>query len=301
MDISRWLLTRGDELQVVLFFALLISLAAAERLRPRRRQSMARSVRWPTNFLLTLINLMVMGVLPVTFISAAQWSADQGWGLLNIVKTGSVVAAIVTLLVRAFISFGTHYVHHMVPFLWRIHRIHHLDTELDVSTTVRFHPLEFVVALIVGVPIIVVFGLTPAVLALYELLDVVVTLWSHSNTQVPARLERVLRVCIVTPDLHRIHHSTWKPETNSNFGAVLPVWDLIFGTFRARPRVDHETMPIGLDDVRGAAAHRPLWLLASVSHAQLAPEAQDLASGNPAASHAASPPAISLTRLKPPR
>jgi sterol desaturase/sphingolipid hydroxylase (fatty acid hydroxylase superfamily) len=142
-----------------------------------------------------------------------------------------------------------------------VHRVHHLDTELDVSTTVRFHPLEFVIGLLPGVPIVVAFGLTPWALAVYELVDVVITLWSHSNLRVPASVNRVLCRIVVTPDLHRVHHSAWKPETNSNFGAVFPLWDMVFGTFCAEPREAHEVMKLGLDDVRGDAAQRPIWLL----------------------------------------
>jgi sterol desaturase/sphingolipid hydroxylase (fatty acid hydroxylase superfamily) len=169
----------------------------------------------------------------------------------------------VTLIVRGFISFSTHYLMHTVPLLWRVHRVHHLDTELDVSTTVRFHPLEFFIQWVPGVLIVVGFGLAPWVLMFYELLDVAVTLWSHSNLRLPATLERVLRYVVVTPDLHRVHHSARKPETNSNFGAVFPVWDLVFGTFRPVPRDGHEHMRLGLDEVRGPDAHRPLWLLTS--------------------------------------
>ena len=113
-------------------------------------------------------------------------------------------------------------------------------------------------------PIVVAFGLTPWVLVFYELLDVAITPWTHSNTRFPEALDKVLRYAIVTPDLHRIHHSAWKPETNSNFGAVFPIWDLVFGTFRATPRDGHEHMRLGLDEVRGRAAQRPFWLLGSI-------------------------------------
>ena len=179
------------------------------------------------------------------------------------------------LLVRGFISFFTHYLNHAVPWFWRVHRVHHLDTELDVSSTVRFHPLEVLVSLLPGVPIVVAFGLTPWVLMFYELLDVVMTLWTHSNVRLPLALDRFLRYIVVTPDLHRVHHSAWRPETNSNFGAVFPVWDLIFGTFRATPRDGHERMRLGLDEVRGSDAQRPLWLLGSVMQDEL-DEAPDL-------------------------
>src|SRR5262245_3299313 len=151
---------------------------------------------------------------------------------------------------------------HKVPLFWRVHRVHHTDTELDVSTTVRFHPLDAVIASLIGVPIVLVLGLDPAALIAYELLDVSITLCSHANLELPLRLERVLRYCLVTPDLHRVHHSTNPEETDSNFSAVFPVWDLIFGTMKTRPREKLATMPMGLEEVRDDRSHRLFWLLA---------------------------------------
>jgi sterol desaturase/sphingolipid hydroxylase (fatty acid hydroxylase superfamily) len=273
MSVSDWILSHGEDLQAAIFFSLLMLLIAAERLAPRRTGPMDRPTRWRVNFLLTLVNLAAMSLLPVSFIGAALWAEAHHWGLLNVMGLPTVAAVVVTLLARAFISFFTHYLNHAVPLLWRIHRVHHLDTELDVSTTVRFHPLEFAVGLVPGVPIVLALGLTPWVLMLYELLDVIVTLWSHSNLRVPDSVDKALRYVVVTPDLHRVHHSTWQPETNSNFGAVFPVWDLIFGTFRATPRDGHEQMRLGLDEVRGRDAHRALWLLGPAVTGRLRTEA----------------------------
>jgi len=269
MDISRWILANGENLQVVLFFSLLVVLAVAERLAPRRTDTHDRPLRWRVNFFLTLLNLAAMSVLPISLVGAALWAETRGWGLLHHVRLPAAAVIVVTLLVRAFISFLTHYLNHVVPLFWRVHRVHHLDTELDVSSTVRFHPLEFPIALLSGVPIVLAFGPSVSALMFYELVDVAVTLWSHSNLRLPDRVDRLLRYIVVTPDLHRVHHSTWRPETNSNFGAVFPIWDLIFGTFKATPRDGHEHMRLGLDEVRGQDAHRPLWLLASVAHDDL--------------------------------
>ena len=264
MSFADWLLDNGEALQIATFFGLLAALAAIEPLFPRRPGPMDRGTRWPTNLLFTLLNFLALGVLPVSMVSVALSAEHRHWGLLNQVAFPVAISLVVTLAVRGFISFFTHYLMHMVPLFWRLHRVHHLDTELDVTTTVRFHPLEFFVQVIPAVPIVIAFGLTPWVLILYEVLDVIVTLWTHSNTRLPAGVERVLRYVLVTPDVHRIHHSAWKPETNSNYGAVFPWWDLIFGTFRATPRDGHEHMRLGLDDVRGRAAQRPLWLLGSI-------------------------------------
>jgi len=212
---------------------------------------------------MTFIAIITMMVIPVSFVSSAQFAQEKHWGLFYLVNPGWVITAIATLLLRGFISFITHYLMHKVHMLWRIHRVHHLDTELDVSTTVRFHPLEFLVNIFIGVPIILLFGFPVWVLMLYELIDVVITLVSHSNITLPKKLDSVLRYFIVTPDLHRVHHSSHQPETDSNFSAVFPVWDLIFGTFETHTRQSKRTMELGLEEVRDDRINNILWLLIS--------------------------------------
>ena len=267
--VSDWILAHGADLQVALFFALLAILAVVERLWPRRPGSMERRSRWPANFALTGLNLATMSVIPISLITAASLAQSRRIGLLNNVALPIAALIALNLVLRGFISFATHYLMHKVPAFWRVHRVHHLDTELDVSSTVRFHPLEFVIALIPGIPMVLAFGLTPWILMVYELMDVVVTLWSHSNVRLPVALDRVLRYLVVTPDLHRVHHSSWQPETDSNFGAVLPIWDLVFGTFRTIPRDRHPTMELGLSEVRGRAANRLGWLLKSIGLSEI--------------------------------
>ena len=263
MSFAAWIQQHGETLQVALFFGLFVALGILERLRPRRPGSTNQKQRWATNLGLTLLNLVVLISLPISFVVAASWAESRGWGLLNTLNTHGWVLIVATMLLRAFISWLTHLLNHKVPFLWRFHRIHHLDTELDVSTTVRGHPIEFVLSLGIGMPLVVAFGLSPWVLIAYELTDVVVTLFSHSNLKLPATLDRLLRYFIVTPDLHRIHHSSWQPETDSNYSAVFPIWDLVFGTFRSCPRDPHETIRLGLDEVRGARSQQLLWLAIS--------------------------------------
>jgi sterol desaturase/sphingolipid hydroxylase (fatty acid hydroxylase superfamily) len=166
----------------LLFFGLLAILAVAERLWPRRPGAMERRSRWPANLTMTGLNLVTMSVIPISLITAASFAQVRGLGLLNHVALPIAALIAVNLVLRGFISFSTHYLMHKLPAFWRVHRVHHLDTELDVSSTVRFHPLEFVIALIPGMPMVLAFGLTPWILMVYELMDVVVTLWSHSNS-----------------------------------------------------------------------------------------------------------------------
>ena len=261
--IDTWISTHGNQVQIILFFTLFAVFALVEVLAPRRPGPMQRKERWITNLLLTALNVVVLALVPVTFFGVAAWAREQGLGLFNHFTLPLVLLVVSNLLVRGFISFITHYMMHKLPLLWRVHRVHHLDTELDISTTVRFHPLEFLLNLIIGVQVVVAFGLSPWVLLLYEVLDAAVTLFSHSNVRVPSAVNRALRYIIVTPDLHRVHHSSYWQETESNFSAVFPIWDLIFGTFRTATRVPQENMELGLKGVRDRRANRLLWLLGS--------------------------------------
>jgi sterol desaturase/sphingolipid hydroxylase (fatty acid hydroxylase superfamily) len=266
-ELSGWLRSNADVLQFGLFAGLFLVLGAAERLVPRRRGDARRRARWPANLGLTLLALIALSILPalvpVSFIAAADWAQQRGWGLLNALALPALPALVATLLLRGFISWLTHLLMHKTPALWRVHRVHHLDTVLDVTTTVRFHPAEFLINLPIGVVLVVAFGLSPVPLLVYELLDVAVTLFSHANLRLPERVDRVLRRVIVTPDLHRIHHSSWQPETDSNFSAVFPVWDMLLGTYRGSARDGHDAMELGLTEARAPRADRLLWLLAS--------------------------------------
>jgi sterol desaturase/sphingolipid hydroxylase (fatty acid hydroxylase superfamily) len=213
---------------------------------------------------------------PVSLIAVAHWAHDRHWGLLNLVALPFPLIVASNLLLRGFLSFGTHYLMHKVPLFWRLHRVHHLDTELDVSSTVRFHPLEFLVSTLPAVPFVAAFGLSPWILLAYEILDAAANVFTHANVGLPAALERWLRYLIVTPDLHRVHHSSWQPETDSNFGAVFPVWDLVCGTFRAEPRGGQTGMQLGLEEARDARSRQLAFLLTSPLRARMdeAPDAR---------------------------
>jgi len=259
------MLSIGGDLQVYLYFGFLVLFLVVERVFPKRVPGGSQITRWRTNAALTTLAIVLLPVLPVSLITAAQWAQQQGYGLMNLVAANwpETVLVVVTLLLRGFISFGTHFLNHRIPWLWRIHRVHHLDTELDVSSTVRFHPLEMPVSMVIGLPMVIALGLSPWVLIFYELFDVMVTLFSHSNLRVAPWLNRYLRYVIVTPDLHRVHHSTYQPETDSNYSAVFPIWDILFRTFRTRTREPITTMLLGLEGVRDPQANKFWWLLIS--------------------------------------
>jgi sterol desaturase/sphingolipid hydroxylase (fatty acid hydroxylase superfamily) len=263
MDFTTLMLEQGESLQYALFFGALIIFLVLETWLPRRTSGPNRRLRWPTNIGMTATNLVALGFVPFSFIGAALWAESNQYGLFNHIGLPTWVLLVATMLLRGLISTGTHLLAHKLPWLWRIHRVHHLDTELDVTSTVRIHPAEFFVNPFIGVPVVLAFGLPAWILALYELLDIGITLFSHANIRIPVGLNRWLCYVIVTPDLHRIHHSTWEPETNSNYGAVFPIWDWVLGTFRAEPRGRQEDMELGLSELRDPEANAYLRLLAS--------------------------------------
>jgi sterol desaturase/sphingolipid hydroxylase (fatty acid hydroxylase superfamily) len=260
---EEWIIENANDLQVGLFFGLFIVFAVVEFVAPGRPRPESQRRRWFANLALSALNILILSALPVGFFAVAVWARAEGLGALNVVAAPAVAAVVATLLVRAFLSFFTHYLFHKVPLLWRVHRVHHLDTEMDVSTTVRFHPLEFLINLAVGVPLLAAAGVVPWVVLGYEILDAAVTVFSHANIRVPGWLERPLHFIIVTPDLHRVHHSSYQPETDSNFGAVFPVWDLLLGTFRTHTNAPQTLMRLGLEEVRDDRTNRLGWLLAS--------------------------------------
>jgi sterol desaturase/sphingolipid hydroxylase (fatty acid hydroxylase superfamily) len=222
-------------------------------------------------------------LVPVSALWAATFARQNGIGLFNQIDAPWLAIA-GTLLVRSLASYVNHVLMHKVPLLWRLHRVHHADTHLDVSTTARFHPLEFGPGLFIMLPAVMAFGLSPWVLIVYEILDAVVNLCSHANLRLPERLDRALRWIFVTPNMHSIHHSSWQPETDSNYGAVFTLWDRLFGTYSERPAGGFEAMRIGLEEIPDERASSFLWQLKSPLLADVGEIEKEAASNVPVSS-----------------
>ena len=249
--LSQWVMTHADLAQYVIYFSLVASFGAWEALRPGHPAVTARLRRWPTNFAMTLLNVVIPPLVPLSGIAAARWAQANHVGLLNVVPLGVASGIVITLVLRSLASYINHVLMHKVPVLWRLHRVHHSDTMLDVSTTVRFHPLEFAPGLAVQLPIIVAGGLSPWVLMAYELLDIGVNVVTHANVRWTRSAETAVELLFATPAVHRIHHSALQPETDSNYGAVFTFWDRLFGTFKRPAGSDLDGMRIGLNEIRG--------------------------------------------------
>ena len=244
-------------IRLVAFAGIFVAMAVWEVLAPRRDQKLGRGTRWPSNIgIVVLDTVLVRLVFPTTAVGLALVTEGRGWGLflaLDVPAWASVPLAVAAL---DFAIYLQHVLFHAVPALWRLHRMHHADLEIDVTTGARFHPIEILLSMGIKLGVVAVLG-TPAVAVLaFEVLLNATSMFNHSNVRIPIWLDRVLRWMVVTPDMHRVHHSIVARETNSNFGFNLPWWDRLFGTYRDQPAAGHETMTIGIEQFRDPAEQR---------------------------------------------
>jgi sterol desaturase/sphingolipid hydroxylase (fatty acid hydroxylase superfamily) len=259
--IDGFLRAEIEPLQYGLFFSALVFFALLELFAYRSPKTPRRSSRWPVNVGLTALNIAVIGAIPVSGVFVADYAREHGIGILNVLEVAPVIALAIGLLFRSIVSWATHIAMHRIPLLWRVHRVHHTDPYLDVSTTVRFHPIEFLINTPILLACVLAIGISPATLMLYELLDTAMAVFTHANIRIPRRLERVMRFVLVTPDMHRVHHSSWQPETDSNYGATFSVWDHLFGTYRDKAAESLPGMQLGLTECQDDRASSFWWLL----------------------------------------
>jgi sterol desaturase/sphingolipid hydroxylase (fatty acid hydroxylase superfamily) len=240
------------------FVGVLLLMALWERLAPRRSQSIKRLLRWPNNLGVVVLDTIVVRLLfPVAAVGMAVLAHANGWGLLNAMPLPDWLAVPAGVLLLDLAIYGQHVVFHAVPLLWRLHRMHHADLEFDVTTGLRFHPGEVVLSMLIKFAAVLVLGASPLAVTVFEVLLNATSMFNHGNVRLPPRLDHVLRLIVVTPEMHRVHHSVNRRETNSNFGFNLPWWDRLFGTYEAQPALGHVGMTIGIDRFRDP---RELWL-----------------------------------------
>ncbi|HIJ96471.1 MAG TPA: sterol desaturase family protein [Desulfuromonadales bacterium] len=238
-------------LRLTVCVVVLIAVACGEILAPRRPLSVGTGLRWLTNFSLLLIgSLFVRFALPIVPVALSQLCQVRGWGLFNLLNTPPWLATTLSFFVLDFIIYLQHAAFHHIPVLWRFHRMHHTDLDLDVSSGNRFHPIEFLLSMCIKMGAIVLLGAPGGAVLMFEIVLNACALFNHGNIKLPDLLDRRLRLFLVTPDMHRVHHSVIPRETNSNFGFNLPLWDRLFGTYRPQPEKGHLDMTIGLKEYR---------------------------------------------------
>lgn len=246
-------LVLGNEISLRLgaFLGVLAVMALWEHVAPRRPLSASRWQRWSSNLGLVAIDAVLLRVLrPLAAVGAAIVAAEQGWGLFHVLAVPPGIAVLVSVVVLDLAIYLQHVVFHKVPLLWRLHRVHHTDVDLDATSGVRFHPFEIVLSLLIKMAIIVALGAPAVAVIVFEVLLNATAMFNHANVRLPGAVDRVLRAVIVTPDMHRVHHSVHRDETDSNYGFNLSLWDRLFGTYREQPRDGHLGMTIGLTEFR---------------------------------------------------
>lgn len=243
-------------LRLAAFVGVFAVLAVWEALAPRRVRIQTRRRRWSINLGLSVLNTLVLRIaLPLAAVGAALWAAEGGWGLFNQLAAPGWLAIGASIIVLDLAVYGQHRLSHAVPWLWRLHRLHHIDLDVDVTTAGRFHPAEMVLSMLWKMAVVVALGAPPAAVLLFEILLNAAAMFSHAQIALPAAVDRRLRLLLVTPDMHRVHHSIHRDETDSNYGFLLPVWDRLLGSYRDQPRDGHETMTLG---VQGQSSPRAL-------------------------------------------
>ncbi|WP_338503535.1 sterol desaturase family protein [Sphingomonas kaistensis] len=243
-DLEPWL-------RLGTFAGVLAVLAVAEMLAPRRRQAIGRGKRWPANLgLVALDSLLVRLLFPAAAVGAAIFAEERGWGLFNLVDLPAWVEIAAAVILLDLLIYGQHVLFHAVPPLWRVHRVHHADLEFDVTTGLRFHPVEIVLSMAIKIAAVMALGAAALAVLIFEVLLNATAMWSHSNIRLPLGLDRIVRRLVVTPDMHRTHHSIVPRETHSNFGFNLAIWDRLFGTYRAQPEAGHDGMTLGVPQFR---------------------------------------------------
>ena len=252
MPLSPFIANHPGSIRLGSFLGVFALMALWEVLSPRRPRSAPQGRRWTANLALVVLNsLLVRLIFPAAAVGAAAFAAAHGWGLLALAHLSAAPAVVVAVLALDLTIYLQHVMLHAVPVFWRLHRVHHADLDFDVTTGLRFHPLEILLSLLIKLAAIVLLGAPVASVVIFEVLLNATSMFNHGNVRVPAATDRLLRWLVVTPDMHRVHHSIEADETNSNFGFNVPWWDRLFGTYRPQPRAGHEAMTIGIRTFRG--------------------------------------------------
>lgn len=256
------LLEHVSEAYAVTYFGVVILLCLLEWVIPRRPAGDALRVRWVGNIGIAVLDtVLIRALFPMLGVVWATFCAERGWGLFNQVTAPSWVALVTTVLVLDAGAYAQHVTLHRIPFLWRLHRTHHTDQEFDFTTGIRFHPLEAVFTTAVTVGLVALLGAPPMAVLLSQILTIAVAFFEHANIRVPASWDRALRLVVVTPDLHRTHHSMDRMESQTNFGAVFPWWDRLLGTYLGQPAAGHDRLTFGVNGFDGRKHLTLPWMI----------------------------------------
>ena len=236
------------------FFCILFLMFSWELLAPRRPLSISKSKRWISNLSIICIDSVIIRLLfPAAAVGVALYAEQNNLGFFNhTLHFNDWIVVAASVIILDFTIYLQHVIFHAIPLFWRIHRMHHIDLDIDVTTGVRFHPIEIILSLVIKFSVIISVGIPALAVIIFEVLLNSTSMFNHGNVKMPLILDKFIRWIIVTPDMHRVHHSDIPNETNSNFGFNFSIWDRIFGTYTAQPRLGHKQMTIGIKEIRDA-------------------------------------------------
>lgn len=249
-------------MRLSIFIGALVLFCGLEYLFPKKHRQLPRAKRWLTHFGLTLIDTLAVRLLgPIVALAVAGWASIQGIGLFNLIDWPLWLEIILAFIIFDFAIYLQHVATHKIPILWRLHKVHHSDRDLDASSALRFHPIEIMLSMVYKCALVLLIG--PAVLAvlIFEICLNASAIFNHANLALPLWLDKFMRALIVTPDMHRVHHSVIADETDRNYGFNFSFWDRIFRTYKAQPKAGHEDMIIGLSEYQSAAPANLIWSL----------------------------------------
>ena len=239
-------------IRLLAFLLIVLLVGSWEIFKPRRPLSLSKILRWTNNWLISVLNSVLLAlVFPLLAVGVALLAAERNWGLFNILEMPAQFSIPLFILLFDVTIYWQHRLYHLIPVLWRLHRMHHADPDFDVSTGIRFHPLSIILSMLIKMLVVVLLGPPAVAVLLAEVILNATAMFNHGNIFIPPRVDRFLRLFLVTPDMHRVHHSVINEETNSNFGFNFPWWDRLFGTYRDQPRAGHATMEIGIRGFQG--------------------------------------------------
>ncbi len=245
------MLENESALRLTVFLIVLILICAWEWKYPKRHLVLARTKRWPRNLAMVgMVTLLLRVLIPFTGVMAALFAQQHQIGLFHWLKLPEFLEILLSIILLDFLIYAQHFALHYIPFFWRFHKVHHTDQDVDVTTALRFHPIEIIFSLFIKAAAVIALGVPLIAVILFEMILSSMAMFNHGNIALPHKWDKWLRKVIVTPDMHRVHHSIYSRETNSNFGFNLALWDRLFRTYQAQPKDGHLKMFIGLNEYR---------------------------------------------------
>jgi sterol desaturase/sphingolipid hydroxylase (fatty acid hydroxylase superfamily) len=254
--------TDEQDLRFIAFLSIISLVILWEFIQPKRKLSQNKAKRWFNNIsLVAMDSLIVRLLLPLGAVGVASWAEQNQIGLLQLLHWNETIGIILAMVLLDMIIYWQHRFFHKIPVLWRLHQVHHADRDIDVSTGLRFHPIEILISMLIKFAAILLLGAPVIAVVLFEVILNGMAMFNHGNLKLPKTLDSLLRIMIVTPDMHRVHHSILKHETNSNYGFNISLWDRFFDSYHAQPDLGHHNMVIGLEQYQNEPTHSILWML----------------------------------------